>query len=115
MVTLKATNAFGCTEVFSKLVSVSTDHTLFLPNAFTPNSDGVNDIFRLRGSGFISASMMILNQWGQLIFKTDNASAGWDGSSRGGLVQNGTYSYIVQIKMTDGKERVMKGNVSLIK
>lgn len=115
MVTLKATNAFGCTEVVSKLVSVSTDHTLFLPNAFTPNSDGVNDIFRLRGSGFVSASMMILNQWGQLIFKTDNASAGWDGSSRGGLVQNGTYSYIVQIKMTDGKERVMKGNVSLIK
>lgn len=115
LVTLKVASALGCTEVYSKMVSVNSDHKLFLPNAFTPNSDGVNDIFRLRGSGFISASMMILNQWGQLIYKTDNASIGWDGSSHGSLVQNGTYSYIVSIKMSDGKERVMKGNVSLIK
>ena len=53
---------------------------LVLPSAFTPNSDGINDIFRLKGSGFVSADMLILDQWGQLIFRTNNAVVGWDGS-----------------------------------
>jgi gliding motility-associated-like protein len=114
-VTLKVTDAFGCENSISKMVNVTVDHDLFLPSAFTPNYDGVNDVFRLKGSGYLSADMIILDQWGQVMFRTDNASRGWDGTVKGNIAPNGTYSYIVRLKMSDGQNKVMKGNISLIK
>ncbi len=114
-VTLKVTDDFGCENTLSKMVNVTVDHDLFLPSAFTPNYDGVNDVFRLKGSGYLTADMMILDQWGQVMFRTDNASRGWDGTVKGNTAPNGTYSYIVRLKMTDGQNKVMKGNISLIK
>jgi gliding motility-associated-like protein len=114
-VTLTASNSRGCSESFTKMIEVGVAHDLFLPSAFTPNNDGVNDIFRLKGSGFTAATMSILNQWSQLIFKTDHAASGWDGQVKGALAPNGTYVYVVKITLPDGKEKVMKGNISLIK
>ncbi len=114
-VTLTVKDEFGCENSFTKNISVTVAHDLFLPSAFTPNSDGINDIFRLKGSGFVSADMLILDQWGQLIFRTNNAVVGWDGSVKGNLAPNGTYSYIVKIKLNDGSDKVLKGNISIIK
>ena len=59
--------------------------------------------------------MVILNQWGQVIFTNENAAIGWDGFVKGKLVQNGTYAYMTKLKMKDGTDKLMKGNVSVIK
>ncbi len=115
VVTLISTDGNSCVDTTFKTVSVYLQHDLFLPSAFTPNNDGINDIFRLKGTGYTSATMVILNQWGQVIFANDNAAIGWDGNVKGHLVQNGTYAYMVKIKMKDGEDKLMKGNVSVIK
>lgn len=114
-VVLIATNAEGCSDSTVQVVDATLAHDLFLPSAFTPNNDGVNDVFRLKGNGYSNASMAIINQWGQVVYKSDNAALGWDGNAGSRTAQNGTYSYMVKITMKDGSVKLMKGNISLIK
>lgn len=114
-VTLIATNSAGCADTVVQMIDATMAHDLFLPSAFTPNNDGINDVFRLKGNGYSNASMVILNQWGQPIFKSDNAAIGWDGNTGAKTAQNGTYSYLVRLTLKDGSSKTMKGNISLIK
>ncbi len=114
-VILIATNSEGCSDSVVQVVDATLAHDLFLPSAFTPNNDGINDVFRLKGNGYSGASMAIINQWGQVVYKSDNAAIGWDGTTGSRTAQNGTYSYLVKITMNDGSVKSMKGNISLIK
>lgn len=114
-VTLVATSDMGCSDTIFKTVSVELETDLFLPNAFTPNNDGLNDVFRLRGSQIESSSMIIVSQWGNVIYRNDDARKGWDGTVSGRYVENATYTYMVKVKKRDEPEKILKGNISLIR
>jgi gliding motility-associated-like protein len=86
-----------------------------MPNAFTPNGDALNDIFRIPpGITLTLKQFSIYNQWGQLLFVTDNASAGWDGTFKGVKQNAGVYVYY--IKGSNSKGNIFfKGDFLLIR
>ncbi|GAA0564827.1 T9SS type B sorting domain-containing protein [Chitinophaga japonensis] len=88
---------------------------IFIPNAFTPNNDGLNDIFRAEGNIITGQQLRIFNQWGEQIFSTSEAGAGWDGTHNGKAQPAGVYVYAIRLKLADGKEVLRKGAVNLIR
>lgn len=86
-----------------------------VPNAFTPNDDGINDQFRVVTGGAERFNLEIYNRWGAMIFATSNPSDWWDGTFEGSVVQDGVYVYQLSL-LTYNKENVYRtGHVSVIK
>jgi gliding motility-associated-like protein len=114
-INLTATNTqTGCSNSIQKNVDIHVKTDLFIPTTFTPNNDGKNDLFRVRGSEVIVEDMLIFNQWGNAVYHTDASNPVWDGSSNGEVVNNGTYVY--KIKLTDaGIPKELKGSITIIK
>jgi gliding motility-associated-like protein len=113
---LIATDVDGCKHTVHKpdLVEVTQSNSLYLPNAFTPNGDGENDILRVRGMVNGPFFMAVYNQWGELLFQSENPATGWDGNRNGLPVHPGTYVYLLQI-VADGKEQEVAGKVTLLR
>ena len=89
---------------------------LELPNIITPNNDGSNDLFLpLQSKNIEKINTQLFNRWGNLIFETDNLQIEWDGKSKGQLVADGVYFWIVNYTDTNGKEGMMKGSVTVMK
>lgn len=90
---------------------------IFIPSAFTPNNDRVNDVFRISGAGYVKDfSMQIYNRFGRVIYETSNALQGWDGLFAGLQQPAGLYVYrITFINLQTGEENNLKGNVMLIR
>lgn len=112
-VQLTATNAHGCSETLLKTIMAAHNHSIFIPTTFTPNNDGINDIFRVRGGNIESVSMNIYNQWGQLIYRAEQNE--WDGSMKGDIVQNGTYVYMIDVTYTNAATENFKGQITVIR
>ena len=71
---------------------------IYVPNVFSPNGDGINDIFKVRGATFELISMKIFNRWGQLIYE-DRVGTGWDGWYSSGIkASTGNYSYLIELQ-----------------
>jgi gliding motility-associated-like protein len=87
----------------------------FIPNAFTPNGDGVNDILFVYGQGFKNIKFMIFNRWGEKLFESNNQSFGWDATYKGNLVNPGVYTYYFEGEYIDGKQVSQKGSVTVIR
>jgi gliding motility-associated-like protein len=92
--TLEIFDANGCTANYT-LEQTERDPNLFVPNAFSPNGDGVNDVFKPVADCDIVYSMQIFNKWGAIVFSTNNIEVGWDGTFNGASVQKGKYSYVI--------------------
>ncbi|WP_158798321.1 putative Ig domain-containing protein [Pedobacter sp. L105] len=88
---------------------------VFIPNTFTPNGDGNNDIFYVYGNSIASMKMRIYDQWGHLIYQASQIQNGWDGTYRGTLQPNGVYVYVIDLIMTDGTKTLKKGTVTLLR
>ncbi len=88
-----------------------------IPNAFSPNEDGVNDRFRVFGPGVISYNMMIFNRWGDLLFEANSleGSAEWDGTYKGEAQPLGVYVFVVELLLSDESTVEAKGNVTLVR
>ena len=80
---------------------------LFIPNSFSPNNDGNNDVFYFRGRHILDFSMKIYNRWGELLFETTNPNTGWDGMYNGKIVQDGIYTWKIEFKTISSDERIM--------
>jgi gliding motility-associated-like protein len=112
-------NVFVNTCVKSDTINVTACPGLtyfYLPNAFTPNGDGLNDVFRPIGNDIVDFQMMIYNRWGQLVFETKDWNKGWDGSYKGRACEPGTYAYKLtykNLKLQD-KPAITEGFVTLI-
>ena len=112
------TNEHTCqtTDFFNVVTKCPTG--LYIPNAFTPNGDGVNDVFIPFGYNITSFHMQIFNRWGQLVFETDNINGGWTGDCKQVECEMGTFVYYIQWTgsqdgVVDGGTEI--GNVTLIK
>lgn len=107
---------FGCEGNDSIVVWVVGQPAFFLPTAFTPNGDGLNDVFKPTAIGYRSLKYFrIYNRWGQIIFESHNLSDGWDGNIDGKKAEIGTYYWMLSTTDRAGKEQKMKGDVTLIR
>jgi gliding motility-associated-like protein len=88
---------------------------LFIPNAFTPNGDGNNDILYVYGTAIKTLTLSIYDQWGELQFKSTNKSSGWDGTYKGTKQPVGVYVYYVEATLNDGQLIKRKGTVTLLR
>ena len=120
--TVLVTTAYGCTA--SDTVSIKTfceNSQVFIPNAFTPDGDGINDVLMVRGKGIVSVkSFRIFNRWGELVFERSNfapniASFGWNGRVRGVVGPPDVFVYTAEVICENGTTYTYKGNTSIIK
>jgi gliding motility-associated-like protein len=84
-------------------------------NAFSPNGDGVNDLFVTDNAHLIYYRLTIFNRWGNTLYETTDPAAGWNGTYQGGEVPDGTYFYLLQARGIDQKEYLVKGFISLLR
>lgn len=102
LISLHASNQFGCTDTTSQYVLVQDEIDIYIPNAFTPDGDGINDIWQVRGSGFIEQAYhaVIFNRWGEKMFETTDPEAVWTGNYSNGewFVPDGVYHYRITIR-----------------
>jgi gliding motility-associated-like protein len=110
-------NSAGCADSDSMLVFIDTKDILppKLPNAFTPNGDGTNDVFYVRGGPFETIDLKIYNGWGEVIFTTTDPEFGWDGMHEDKPAINGVYVYTIEATTTDGKSHSRTGKITLIR
>lgn len=88
---------------------------IFVPNAFSPNADGKNDVLYVRGEFIESLTFKIFNRWGEELFSTHRLGDGWDGTYRNKLCEPGVYDYYVEIQCVGYKKFFKKGNVTLLR
>ena len=94
------------------------DTAIVLPNAFSPNGDGVNERIRLLGNNLAKVDWRIYNRWGQLVFSTQDitvAKQGWDGTFNGVLQVSDAYSYYLSYEKTNGTTNTISGTIALIR
>jgi gliding motility-associated-like protein len=97
-------------------VEVREEYSLAMPNSFTPNGDGVNDVVYIRGWGIKNLiEFRVFNRWGNEVFFTDNLTEGWDGTYKGKLQNIDSYAYIVQVETWEGNLVTKKGTITLLK
>jgi gliding motility-associated-like protein len=115
--TLQVVTQEGCKGVDSLHVDLKNCEALLVfPNAFTPNHDGLNDVFHLKYPGHAADyNLQIFNRWGQKIFETSDTSAGWDGTYNSQLQPEGTYVWILRYSDNSGKKQNKQGSVVLIR
>jgi len=92
----------------------SCDYHLFLPNVFSPNGDGNNDVFYTRGKGFQSLTFIVFDRWGNKMFESTDKEIGWDGMFNGKLVASGVYVYYVAVEYYNGTSEIKEGNVCVV-
>jgi gliding motility-associated-like protein len=113
---LKGFNSKGCYSSDTLNVIVVKDcGEMYVPNAFTPNDDGENDVLYVRGICLQSLTFMIFNRWGEKVFETNDQNVGWNGTYKGEELNTGVFVYRLEGKTYDGKGYSSKGNITLIR
>lgn len=114
---LFAIDQYGCINKDSILITVISNTVLNIPSAFSPNGDGVNDVFRIVGPLNIARlkTFAIYNRWGEKIFTTENINQGWDGTFQGKQQPIGVYIWMLDAESIDGEDISRKGNVTLVR
>jgi gliding motility-associated-like protein len=118
-VELIAISADGCRDTTTRIIIVEEELIYYVPNSFTPDGDEFNQTFQpVFTSGFdpFDFNMIIFDRWGEVIFETNNAEFGWDGSYHGKIVKEGTYSWKIEFKTTKSDARkVAVGHVNVLR
>lgn len=86
----------------------------FVPNVFSPNGDGVNDYFRVEGSGFEVVKIWVFNRWGGVMYTEVNGNRGWDGTYKGHAVEPDVYTYYVEVNY-QGQRKLIEGSVVVVR
>lgn len=119
VITQIARHENGCIDTISKMLRVGLNISYFLPNAFTPNNDGINDVYIGTGSiaGIQDFTMKIFNRWGEQIYYSEDPRAGWNGrkNNKGTVQANGVYVCLVRYKTDKDEIRELKSFATLIK
>jgi gliding motility-associated-like protein len=112
----------GCNDADTVTVTVNQVESVFVPSAFTPNGDGVNDVFVVYGSVDVEEveQLLIFDRWGELVHEADNfqpndISAGWDGTFKGKKLNPAVFVYYTRIRLVNGETITRKGDVTLLR
>ncbi len=114
-IALVVTSDHGCTDTIVKTIIVGEDYGIFVPNIFSPNGDGLNDVFQPKGFGITKYELRIFNRWGEELMFTNDFNHGWDGFWKGKLSKEDTYVWKINLTNVFGKSHELSGNVTLIK
>jgi len=109
---------FGCVDSITRIVIIDEEFAIYVPNAFSPNSDGLNDVFLPRGIGVVEYSLYIFDRWGNQVFYTEDFEKGWDGTFMGkseDIVQEDVYVWKIEVKNSKKEKKLLAGQVSLLK
>lgn len=112
--TLEAISVAGCKNTDVVCVTVTKDWDVFIPNAFTPNGDLINEVFIPMGYGISEIKLTIFDRWGSVIFKSTEDQIGWDGKEKGRLCEQGVYIYQAEITAMSGAKLKKTGHVTLL-
>ncbi len=119
---VRAEDIYGCSATQSVTITVICNSTnYFVPNTFTPNGDGINDVFMPRGRNIDRVNrMQIFSRWGELVYEKRNfmandASAGWDGTYKGKPAGSDVYVYIIEFVCDNASVVPYRGNVTLLR
>jgi gliding motility-associated-like protein len=121
--TLTAYTAENCVAVDSIFIEVDTDGELYAPNVFSPNNDGVNDVFTVYGEVPLVQQitrLTILNRWGSVVYEANNLAPnqtdqGWNGRKNGELLDPGVYIWVADVLFLGQLERRFTGDVLLVR
>lgn len=119
-VTLFASNPWGCADSVTRQVLVIEEFVLFVPNAFTPDEDGINEVFRVQGIDVDENhfELMIFNRWGEVVHRSDDFNGFWNGAHQDGThyVPDGVYFYRIETRSrTTQDNKVVTGHVTIIR
>jgi len=119
-VQLVVNNEFGCSDTAVRTIFFQEQFVLFIPNAFTPDGDGLNDFWHITGIDVDEStySLEIYNRWGEMVFRSENIDQPWDGSHRNGgyYVPDGIYTWrIVSKTISTSEKKTLNGHVTLLR
>lgn len=114
LVRLLATTPFGCENETTQEVIIYPNFAVYAPSAFTPNGDGKNDDFEVKGIAIQNYLLQVYSRWGELIYESNNLEDRWDGTQNGVKVPAGTYVYLIKYQSMLGKNMETKGTVTLV-
>jgi len=118
LVCLDVENANGCTSQYCDIIQIKGNDYFYIPNTFTPNGDGRNEIFKPILSGYDAQTyeFLIFDRWGEMIFKTEDLDEGWDGFYKGAMVQQDVYVWKITAKIINSGEVENRiGHVNMLK
>jgi gliding motility-associated-like protein len=113
--TLVVTYNQSCVDTAFVTINVKGEPPLYIPNAFTPNGNGVNDVWYVFGTGIKDIKIMIFDRWGEKIYESYDQFEGWDGRYKGQYQTPDVYIYEVQIVYLDGVQIFRHGTITLIR
>lgn len=108
----------GCVDSTSREIKIIKPYNLYIPNAFSPNGDNINDYFAVKGEGvsYNNFEMLIYNRNGEIMFRSQTPYDTWDGRDRkGNYCPIGVYAYIVRLVTEEGEPHEFIGNVTLVR
>lgn len=116
-VTEIVTNALGCSDTIIKTLTVNENgvYPPAVPSGFSPNGDQQNDVLLVRGGPFKTVNLKVYNNWGNLIFESNDQDIGWDGTWKNKLLPAGDYVYTVYAEMESGEIHSFSGSISILK
>lgn len=118
---LLVTDENGCYKEVKFFIDVIKDYKVFVPTAFSPNNDGVNDYLSIFAKdGIQVAEIKVFDQWGELVYSVDKPemnqeSKGWDGSFYGRPMNTGVFVWVLKAIYPDGSEEILSGETTLIR
>ncbi|MBC7426590.1 MAG: gliding motility-associated C-terminal domain-containing protein, partial [Bacteroidia bacterium] len=107
------TNSAGCSTTSSISLKDSCPPTIFLPNVFRPDGDGINDYFKAFYTGMSELKMTIYTRWGEKLYETNAPDIGWNGEYRGEVVENGVYMFMLFYVASNRQRGLIKGTFHL--
>jgi gliding motility-associated-like protein len=119
-VVLTAKNALGCSDTAIRIITVLTppnpENVFEIPNVFTPNNDGKNDLFQIQNNNVEKFSGLIFDRWGNKVHKWTNLNEGWNGRTPAGKeVTAGVFFYVLDVTFKDGTSITPSGTLTLVK
>lgn len=114
--TLVVRNGYGCSDTLTKVLFIAPDVVYYMPSAFTPNDDNINETFKPIGLSYaVDYTFIVFNRWGEIMFKTDNPQLGWDGKFQGELVEQDLYFYRLEFVGVNELRHEEKGSIMILR
>ncbi len=114
-VQLAIVDTLGCVDTLVKFIRVAPEFNLYLPTAFSPDGDGLNELFSVEGTGIVKFHLRIYDRWGRVVFETEDPAQGWDGSIDGKKPVPGVYPYLFRYLGPSGQTADRYGSVTLVR
>jgi gliding motility-associated-like protein len=114
-ISLMVTTIHGCKDTLTKVLSIKDEFLLFMPNIFTPNGDGLNDVLNAKGLGIKTFDLTVFDRWGEVIFMSNDINKAWDGTFKGVMCQDDIYVWKIDAVDMNSMKHTKTGHVTLMK